>query len=333
MEAKAAPVPLMEEEILHLQTGMINAMETIDNTLKRDPSTNILYFKGADDSTSETVADVSKKYPSSIVKTGSYGNGVQNSFSEPNISLKQDQDFNEAEGWELRSKLNEKDFVNENPLFRFVFCDWINIEGQGPEKLANYGDHEKSFFKINESAKTRNDLFYLVVNVRIVNMRQSVFIFVCKKEEWKIFLEEHLKDPKECLGGIDNNLSRLVETLRLCMKVKAKFWTIPTMGLLKNPFMMINTLEPESYNVQLFEGRLEVYVDQTGMKFPWLIKPMWNMIVKMTAGPLSNKQCFDIAFFLESGKGDKHGFLLNYPERLLGVVRGDKMEWYCARLI
>ena len=60
----------------------------------------------------------------------------------------------------------------------------------------------------------------------------------------------------------------------------------------------LSSLEPESYNVQLFDNRLEVYVDQTGMKFPMLIKPLWNMIVKMTAGPLSNKQCFDIAFLL-----------------------------------
>ena len=333
MEVKQAPIPLTEEELLQLQTGMINAIEGLDKTLKREPSSNILYFKENDGSASVIPSDVSKRYPSSILKTGSYGNGVPNSFSEPNISLKGDQDFNEAEGWELRSKLNEKDCVNENPLFRFVFCDWINIEGQGPEKLANYGGHEKTFFNINEIAKARNDLFYLVINVRIVNMRQSVFIFVCKKEEWESFLKEHLKDPKDCFNGADTNISRLMETLKLCMKVKAKFWTIPTMGMLKNPFMMINTLEPESYNVQLFENRLEVYVDQTGMKFPMFIKPMWNMIVKMTAGPFSNKQCFDIAFLLESGKGDKHGFLFNYPERLLGVVRGDKMEWYCARLI
>ena len=127
------------------------------------------------------------------MKTGSYGNGVQNSFSEPNIILKGDPNFNEPEAWELRSKLNEKDYVNQNPLFRFVFCDWINVEGKGPEHLANYGDHEKSFFKINEAVKARNDLFYLVVNTRIVNMRQSVFIFGCKKDEWKSFLEENMK--------------------------------------------------------------------------------------------------------------------------------------------
>ena len=141
----------------------------------------------------------------------------------------------------------------------------------------------------------------------------------------------YIKDPKECLGTTKKNNQDLLETLKLCMKVKTKFWTIPTMGLLKNPFMMINTLEPRSYNVQLFDNRLEVYVDQTGMKFPMLIKPIWNMIVKMTAGPLS--KCFDIDFLLEAGKGDKHSFLFKYPERLLGVVRGDKMEWYCARSI
>ena len=119
--------------------------------------------------------------------------------------MKDDQNFNEAEAWELRKKLNEKDAVSENPLFKFVFCDWINIEGKSPEMLSNYGNHEKSFFKINESVNTSEDLFYLVINVRIVNMRQSVFIFVCKKVEWDTFLKENLKDPKECLGGTDKN--------------------------------------------------------------------------------------------------------------------------------
>ena len=41
----------------------------------------------------------------------------------------------------------------------------------------------------------------------------------------------------------------------------------------------------------------------------------------------------DDGLFYFTFKGDKHGFLFNYPERLLGVVRGDKMEWYCARLL
>ena len=106
---------------------------------------------------------------------------------------KGEEDFNDAEGWELRSKFNEKDFVSENPLFKFVFCDWINVEGKGPEKLVNYGNHEKSFFNINESVKARSDLFYLVINTRIVNMRQSVFIFVCKRQEWDTFLKRNLK--------------------------------------------------------------------------------------------------------------------------------------------
>ena len=164
-------------------------------------------------------------------------------------------------------------------------------------------------------------------------MRQSVFIFVCKKEEWKVFLNENLKDPKQYLGGSNNEKNRLLEALKLCLKVKAKFWTIPTMGFLKNPFMMKNTLEPDSYNVELFENRLEVYVDQSGMKFPMLFKPIWNLIIKLTAGVTSNKQCFDIAYFLEAGEGDQHKSLFKYPERLLGVVRGDKMEWHCARII
>ena len=77
-----------------------------------------------------------------------------------------------------------------NVLF-YLFC------GKGPEVLENYGDHEKSFFKINESVKARSDLFYLVINTRILNMRQSVFIFVCKKEEWQNFLDKNLKDQKD----------------------------------------------------------------------------------------------------------------------------------------
>ena len=105
------------------------------------------------------------------------------------------------------------------------------------------------------------------------------------------------------------------------------------MGFLKNPIMMNKTLEPDCYDVQLFENRLEVYVDQTGMKFPMLLNPMMNFIVKTTAGVMSNKQCFDIAYFLEAGEGDQHKFLFKYPERLLGVVRGDKMEWFGARSI
>ena len=75
--------------------------------------------------------DNSKTFPKSVIKTGSYGNGVQNTFSEPKFSLKGDSDFNEGESWELRSKLNQMDFMSEDPLFRVVFCDWINVEGKG----------------------------------------------------------------------------------------------------------------------------------------------------------------------------------------------------------
>ena len=99
----------------------------------------------------------------------------------------------------------------------------------GPEYLQSYGDHEKSFFNINESVKARDDLFYLIVNTNILNMRNSVFIFVCKKEEWKHFLDKNLKDKKD---GSKKSKS-LLEILKLCMKVKTKFWTIPTMGFLK----------------------------------------------------------------------------------------------------
>ena len=38
--------------------------------------------------TLKTSPDVSKTFPASVVKTGSYGHGVPNSFSEPKICLK-----------------------------------------------------------------------------------------------------------------------------------------------------------------------------------------------------------------------------------------------------
>ena len=92
-------------------------------------------------------------------------------------SLKEDQNFNEAESWELRKKLNEKDAVNENPLFKFVFCDWINVEGKSPETLFNYGDHEKSFFKINESVNTSEaHCTKLVVQTNLPNIGMT-YIF------------------------------------------------------------------------------------------------------------------------------------------------------------
>ena len=330
MESQKSITQLTEVELLELQTGIIQGIEKTDKNLQQNPSKNTLHFKGtcADTDTNE---DISNTYPLSILNTGKYGNGCANSFSQPHISLKEDEDFLEAEAWELRSKVKEKDFVNQPPLFDFVFCDWLNIEGKSEDELRqlrSYGENENSFFKINEAANTRVDLFYLVINVRIVNMRHSVFIFVCKKEQWEKFLQENIKNPNE-----RNKKGRLLEILKLCFKVKVKFWTIPTMGALKNPFMMNKTLESDCYNVEIFENRLEVYVDQNGMKLPMLLKPIWNLIIRMTAGITSNKQCFDVSFFLEAGDGDNHKFLFKYPERLLGVVRGDKMEWGCARSI
>ena len=330
MEAQPSISQLTEVELLELQTGMIEAIEKVDKSLQRNPSKNALHFKGTNAAT-ETNEDISNTYPLSILNTGKYGDGSGNSFSQPYISLKEDENFSEADAWELRSEVKGKDFVNQSPLFDFVFCDWLNIEGKSEEELRRlriYGENEKSFFKINEAANARSDLFYLVINTRIVNMRHSVFIFACKKEKWQKFLQDNLKNPNE-----RRKKSRLLEILKLCFKVKVKFWTIPTMGALKNPFMMNNTLDPECYNVELTENRLEVYVDQSGMKLPMLLKPIWNLIIRMTAGITSNKQCFDVSFFLESGEGDKHKFLFNYPERLLGLVRGDKMEWGCARSI
>ena len=55
MEVK--PMPLTEEELLQLQTGMINAIESLDKTLKRDPSSNILYYKGKDGSAPVTASE------------------------------------------------------------------------------------------------------------------------------------------------------------------------------------------------------------------------------------------------------------------------------------
>ena len=131
-ESKTKPIPLTESELLQLQTGMFDAIEKTDPKWMRSPNTtNVLYLKGANDSHMEFNPDNSKTFPKSVLKTGSYGNGVQNSFSEPKFSLKGDSDFNEGESWELRSKLNQTDFMSEDPLFKVVFCDWINVEGKG----------------------------------------------------------------------------------------------------------------------------------------------------------------------------------------------------------
>ena len=131
-QSKTKPIPLTESELLQLQTGMIDAVEKTDPKWTKSPNiTNVLYLKGANDSHMELNPDNSKTFPKSVIKTGSYGNGVQNSFSEPKFSLKGDSDFNEGESWELRSKLNLMDFMSEDPLFKVVFCDWINLEEKG----------------------------------------------------------------------------------------------------------------------------------------------------------------------------------------------------------
>ena len=131
-ESKTKPIRLTESELLQLQTGMIDAIEKTDPKWAQTPnSANVLYLKGTNDSHVELNPDNSKTFPKSVIKTGSYGNGVQNSFSEPKFSLKGDSDFNEGESWELRSKLNQMDFMSEDPLFKVVFCDWIDLEGKG----------------------------------------------------------------------------------------------------------------------------------------------------------------------------------------------------------
>ena len=131
-ESKTKPIPLTESELLQLQTGMFDAIEKTDPKWMRSTNaTNVLYLKGANDSQMELNPDNSKTFPKSVLKTGSYGNGVQNSFSEPKFNLKGDSDFNEGESWELRSKLNQMDFMSEDPLFKVVFCDWINLEEKG----------------------------------------------------------------------------------------------------------------------------------------------------------------------------------------------------------
>ena len=131
-ESKTNPIPLTESELLQLQTGMIDAIKKTDPKWTQSPNTtNLLYLKGANDSHVQLNPDNSKTFPKSVIKTGFYGNGVQNSFSEPKFSLKGDSDFNDGESWELRSKLNQMDFMSEDPLLKVVFCDWINLEGKG----------------------------------------------------------------------------------------------------------------------------------------------------------------------------------------------------------
>ena len=60
MDSKTGPIPLLEEDIVKLQKGMISAIEKNDPKIKQTPSTNLLYFKGANDESSEIHPDVSK---------------------------------------------------------------------------------------------------------------------------------------------------------------------------------------------------------------------------------------------------------------------------------
>ena len=144
------------------------------------------------------------------------------------------------------------------------------------------------------------------------------------KENYKDCSLHGLMDSKK---GQDS----LRDALKLCLKVKAKFWTIPTCGSFKNPFVFNNILDDESYHLQLYDDRIEVFIDQSGVKLPWLIKPMWQFVVNVCSGITCNMQSFDLAYFLEAGEGDKHKHLFNYPERLLCVIRTDKIEWNAAR--
>ena len=309
--------PLTESEVLHLQTGMVKAIGSLEKTVEQN------------------ITDERLSFPKSIIKSGVYGSGSQNSFSEPYISFKSDNHFIENEAWELRSNVKEKSFVDEAPLFKFVFTDWIDIERKNIEelkKLRNYGDGMQSFFTINKVAKARSDLFYLVVNVRIVDLRQSVSIFVCKREEWEAFLNENFNRPNDCLHKWSQKSGCILDAFKKCLKVKAKFWTMPTMGLLRNPFVLNNIFTKEdSYLVNVCEGRLEVFINEAEVYLPWFLKPIYKAIVRLTAGVTCNKQCFDLAYFLEAGEGENHKALFKYPERLLGVVRGEKIEWNGAR--
>merc|ERR1719322_1526395 len=78
---------------------------------------------------------------------------------------------------------------------------------------------KSSFFDINEVAKTRTDVFYLVINVRIIDKRQSVAIFACKREEWNDFLKKNYKDySSDCLVNSDKGKETLRDALKSCFK-------------------------------------------------------------------------------------------------------------------
>ena len=326
---------MMEDSVSELHSGMTQALKSLDNkTPMLAPQNEKSYFSWSQHNL-QSHAGLNSNFPRSVINSRENLDTQTNVFIGPRVSLKSDSDFMEDDSWDLRSGVNQKDFVNAPPLFTFVFSDWISIEGKTQEELTilkNYGKNQNSFFGINRAAKLRNDLFYLVINVRIVNQRQSVAIFVCKKEEWQKFLLENFCTI-ERFNQCDKEKDNLLNALKSCLKVKAKFWTMPTYSCFKNPFVFNNILDNGSYDMQLLNDRLEVFIDQNGVNLPWLIKPLWQIVVRLTSGIGCRMQSFDLAYFLEAGKGDKHNFLFNYPEKLLGVVRASHIEWNSARVI
>jgi len=324
-------------DIQELQIGMIKAIQALGKTVASTPSqkSKAYSFWGSPVSTSNE--DKKIDFPKSIIKSDEDERNSPNSFSQPFVSLKMDENFKEENSWELRSAANQKDFINKDPIFNFVFSDFLNVEGKDPKvlkSLKHYGDMKSSFFDINEVTKTRTDVFYLVINVRIIDKRQSVAIFACKREEWNDFLKKNYKDySSDCLLNSEKGKRTLRDALKSCLKVKAKFWTIPTCGSFKNPFVFNNILDDESYHLELYDNRIEVFIDQSGVKLPWLIKPMWQFVVNVCSGITCNMQSFDLAYFLEAGEGDKHKHIFDYPERLLSVIRTENIEWNAARNI
>ena len=93
-------------------------------------------------------AGLNSNFPLSVINSRENLDTQTNVFIGPRVSLKSDRDFMEEDSWDLRSGVNQKDFVNTPPMFTFVFSDWINIEGKTKEELAmlkNYGKNQTSF--------------------------------------------------------------------------------------------------------------------------------------------------------------------------------------------
>ena len=326
-----------ESEILELQLGMIKAIEALRKNIDSTPPTSVKSYSFWGNSAPSANNAERTMFPNSILRKGEQETVNPNSFSQPHVCLKEDKNFKEDNAWELRSAVKQKDFVNKDPVFDLVFSDFLKIEGKTKTELKSlerYGDTKNSYFDINEAAKARTDVFYLVINVRIVNQRQSVGIYACKRKEWSNFLRDNYKEySSDGSSSSEKGQNALQDALKSCLKVKAKFWTIPTCGSFKNPFVFNNILDDDSYQLKLYNNRIEVFIDQSGVKLPWLIKPMWQFVVNVCSGITCNLQSFDLAYFLEAGEGDKHKHLFNYPERLLCVIRTEKIEWNSARNI